>query len=111
MTPNELRIGNYVWYAKDDIIELTHEKIGWFIKIPTLYDPIPLTHEWVKKFGFKISNTVGGFEAWDLKESSFRLLDGKIPPRIGNAVQYVHQLQNLYFSLMGEELTVKELAS
>lgn len=76
--------------------------------------PIPLTEEWLVKFGFvKKSHSecflyegdsftleeigVGVFE-YNLMDNDF----SKLSPII-----YVHQLQNLYFALTGTELTLK----
>lgn len=84
---------------------------------PIDYDrikPIPLTEERLLEFGFKdgqielihpdklliISATVGGkyyFYLEDTDGSTFSL----------NYIQYAHQLQNLYFTLTGEELVSK----
>jgi hypothetical protein len=82
---------------------------GWFT------DPIPITEEWLLKLGFITSD-------WD-NNSSFRLMIGNneytmvfrkensLVCEIGDLfvkdVLYVHQLQNIYFSLTGEELTIK----
>jgi hypothetical protein len=85
------------------------------------FDPIPLTEEWLLKFGFK-------------KERHFDLIVYAIHPTDGilrsllaiayhedgehfcnindkwipNKIKHVHQLQNLYFALTGEELIIKE---
>lgn len=73
--------------------------------------PIPLTKKWLLKFGF-VKN-IGNFE---LKEFRFHIsqpmnFDGFIfcdgYSVITDKIQFVHQLQNLYFSLTNEELTLK----
>ena len=77
--------------------------------------PIELTEEWLLKFGFKrVGNYVGiGFNP----RMSIQFHDGNsaecditqtgqmISFRHGH-IKYVHQLQNLYFALTGEELTI-----
>jgi len=63
---------------------------------------IPLTDEWLTKAGFTIEQKVGGFVKWE--NGSFRLLDAKLPATSMPHVQFVHQLQNLYFALTGIEL-------
>lgn len=83
---------------------------------------IPLTEEWLIKFGFERSDSinkspsfffkyVGGSElhinpengvVWiERRENVFKFNNPVL-------IEYVHQLQNLYFALTGEELTVKE---
>ena len=109
MKQNELRIGNYV-YFEDELLKFDFE-MGWnfdYIK------PIPLTEEWLLKFGFKkkyqtfefkglnIDGTVVhfSFDKWrseyDIENCDFT----EIPAEC----KHVHQLQNLYFALTNEEL-------
>jgi hypothetical protein len=76
---------------------------------------IPLTEEWLLKFGFKKDEDIQ-------KEWSYTLnISGGIVTLFhhnktaglifidlaSGLVQYVHQLQNLYFALKGEELEIK----
>ncbi len=125
MKANELRIGNYVYMDMSiDDIEVVRLKIGdlasFAIEARELY-PIPLTEEWLLKFGFEfykkqVSLNVGGelfnyavkneIIIWtDLKTGW--TLDGRIN-RKTHWLNSVHQLQNLYFALTGEELKLKE---
>lgn len=60
-----------------------------------LFAPIPLTEEWLLKFGFKKSIHI---DQW--KKRGFGFIDVSNPQ-----CAFVHQLQNLYFALTGEELT------
>ena len=135
METSELRINNIVLArgAQSVVksIDETHvgyskSKHGKWIKretlteerVPiTLIKPISLTEEWLLKFGF---NKVGdkfflhGFALWETlcgnKDGSeciglfYELRDRGLMDR---HVEYVHQLQNLYFELKGEELTLK----
>lgn len=116
MHANELRIGNWikdtapantayqVTSITDEVIECTGMTI-WEIGFRDEHY-IPLTEEWLLKFGFK------GLEYWtDMKTGWFTIdeRDGfyKLSysdNNIGNQFQYVHQLQNLYFALTGTEL-------
>lgn len=83
-------------------------------------EPIPLTAEWLERCGFKKgSSYIGIGYHWDGpneisiveqnvdKEDTYRLYGSEWT--IGNDFKYLHQLQNLYFSLTGEEL-IKESA-
>ena len=83
------------------------------------FEPIPLTEEWLLKFGFK--KKMGFYE---IRGKRSKLMLVKSTLRINLAQQCiteitygdcyafnlssVHQLQNLYFALTGEELTIKE---
>lgn len=129
MKANELRINNLVNTYKDDVhygIEvvssisnagvnecLTGEYSAVF-KHPTNDDliikPIPLTEEWLVKFGFLNVNSV---EYPNYKLSFYTCMVRNESINICNNhgfikdLKHVHQLQNLYFALTGEELTIK----
>ena len=113
MKATELRIGN--WYSSGvdmDTGEQVYNQV-----LPDLYmnwhvngcwaKPIPLTKEWLERFGFEI-NQNGYYQKGEYKISDkmeFYFFD------VGDwqmTINYVHQLQNLYFSLTGKELTIKE---
>lgn len=72
--------------------------------------PIPLTEEWLLKFGFvKVNDNMyrlNGYSViyWNNGWHEFAY-NGFI---ISNICRYVHTLQNLYFCLTGEELKLKE---
>jgi hypothetical protein len=78
-------------------------------------EPIPLTEEWLLKFGFE--NDRNGYRLVDKYSLSISCdKDNKLHPCYGdrillNAVtlDYVHQLQNLYYALTGEELIIKKV--
>ncbi len=72
-------------------------------------EPIPLTEEWILKLGF-ISNPY--FDRYELNrihiecdktQGNLVLWIQKLPKLV--KLEYVHQLQNLYYALTGEELT------
>lgn len=70
--------------------------------------PIPLTEEWLVKFGFEQYNNTNHYyysnESYIVKiNSEFGYLFYSIDHK---PIKYVHQLQNLYFSLTGEELEI-----
>jgi hypothetical protein len=106
MEQSELRIGNF--YSQFGNIT----QVDWST-LKELEDgpidqiwckPIPLTEEWLLKFGFK-NNRLGLFDCIKVVEDiGFHIY---FIQRHLKEVQYVHQLQNLYFALVGEELTFK----
>lgn len=123
MKASELRIGNlFVWsgFASmgqgQDVVGFNN--IGYH----NLMEPIPITPEWLEKFGFENIGTDDYHSKPMFKKHgcdwkyclegyfSQYFCQGHSEPAIVGDIQYVHQLQNLYFALTGEELTIKELA-
>ena len=120
----ELRIGNYVEIGLNrdfkpiiSTVKKIEEAVIWVKEpnAPTLrlmpietIKPIPLTEEWLLKFGF-IELPDGLFLhsmysiAYDLSDNTVKVSDSW---EFGDSVKYVHQLQNLYFALTREELTL-----
>ena len=115
MKANELRIGN--WVAHEPTIDDWEEIIvrpGTIIQCeisPDSFMPIPLTEEWCIKFGFQkdLENTIYK----NINKHCFLCYDDNIVLLLEEEnnwcitkVKYVHQLQNLYFALTKEELTL-----
>ena len=76
-------------------------------------EPIPLTEEWLVKFGFELvtKSTKKYMIKNTYNEPCFfkYKAQGVFAFRYQNTTVYnVHQLQNLYFALTGEELTIKK---
>ena len=112
MKASELRIGNLVKdgndFEKVTIYHLDCLSIG-----RCEFDPIPLTEEWLEKSELKRHHYDYYCDTFMLRE-----IDGNewivkyYPEDMGSAklinkgiiLKYVHQLQNLYFALTGEEL-------
>jgi hypothetical protein len=124
---NELRIGNYVEHYHfiapvvalwPDIVSigspinnnvvLNVQRVGQ-TKVENV-QPIELTAEWLSKFGFErgwYGLEVDDFSVSEYDEGYFYFGYGI---KQGKPLKYVHELQNLFFSLIGEELTIKEPA-
>ena len=115
MKSNELRIGNYILHEPtiDDWEEIiiTLPSLLQIDISPESYCGIPLTEEWLLRFGFDeiviegypVYQSNRGFAIEYYKdESVFLILDFEV------RIKYVHQLQNLYFALTREELKLKE---
>jgi hypothetical protein len=125
MNANELRVGNWVEANSPmmQVKEITEHTVGLYMPgseaDPFLYDiedirHIKLSPEILEKCGFVWSiyhqafhKHNDGHETYDLNEcypSGYQFSTFKKQTLIGIPVQSLHQLQNLYFSLCGEEL-------
>lgn len=121
---NELRIGNLVecfgirnvCSIEENKIKVKHESseghfiLEWVPINSLSLKPIPLTEEWLLKFGFK--KELDGFYRKNMSPLIEVVFydDFKIQTTSQsiclNHVVYLHQFQNLYFALTGNELTL-----
>jgi len=121
---NELRIGNLLMYgnrmAVVSAIFKSHfrceslEQIDFGNSLQSNFQPIPLTPEILEKCGFDnddndFLNTIDERSSLHINLEKQRTLiesyDGIIKL---NNIKHLHQLQNLYFALTGEELEYKQ---
>ena len=110
---NELRIGNYVAATNDEAkfpYKITATEIVYANADPDRFKPIHLTEEWLLKFGF--IETSAQEHRFELKPFVVYLWLTGVVIEIGKEFyetdnKYVHQLQNLYFTLTGKELEEK----
>ena len=120
MKATDLRVGNYYkWTDKNhnfkdcDVYQIESiSSISLIEEYFKYFEPILLTEEWLLKFGFvelQYEDQTFGFKLndfWFINETQIRnkynsmLLDVEI--------KYVHQLQNLYFALTKNELTLNK---
>jgi hypothetical protein len=117
MKATELRIGNYLFAKGIEVIRFTSFfGLCNIESYPERYSPIPLDEEWLKKLGFKYSeereSMSNGFEEWyngtlylGYMHNCY-IFDVLDQGCINMPITHVHQLQNLYFALTGEELTI-----
>ncbi len=114
MKASELRIGNLVKYKHlSESSSISAFDISQISDDNSNVEPIRLTEEWLLKFGFKkdlendlyLESTSTSFFVWQNKR--VELLDNKNNICISHC-KYVHQLQNLYLALTGEELILIE---
>lgn len=127
---NELRIGNWVNIGYDcNVVRIdefgatlnTYNGVKDLLYFhQTDIRPIHLTKVWLEKLGF-VNNGLEFSNCNIYEKGDYRLLINKdhsgivsfthrqISPPSTQMVEvlYVHQLQNLYFALTGEELTIK----
>ena len=115
MKANELRIGNYVSF--NNFIQPQREVVvdGKFLlpfnktnsEINNYYQPIPLTDYWLLNLGFEEEITCDVFPTFF--RNKINVNDRVVyVSEYGflNHIKNVHQLQNLYYALIGEELTI-----
>ena len=126
MKAEELRIGN--WFSEDfhvdeskqtyaqitaeDILDLYDDPLDDF------YQPIPITEEWLLRFGFYYQSSDKNYVVKSKQENnnSIKKIDGDwcynndysdAACYFVTDIKYVHQLQNMYYVLNEEELTIK----
>ena len=99
---NELRIDNYVQFDT-----LTVYKVDIIYKDYVMlrrWEGVPLTEQWLIKFGF-VKTDYNCFEFGDfILNDDFIMMDIDITIQL----KYVHELQNLYYSLFKKELVLSE---
>lgn len=101
--PEELRIGNYLNVIGITPVKITAAHILAISLGDSQYSPIPLTDEWLVNMGFNKRSPEGYW--YDLNRISINIPTIEYKNNwIEINLQYVHQLQNLYFALTGEEL-------
>ena len=126
---NELRVGNLVIYTQDNdelpVLKIDGDSKRIFLDLllgvnmevrEQDIDPIPLTPKWLEKCRFeqrgKSSDykygrywVIDDFEIVESDQGGYLLFGSEWP--LGKSFNHVHQLQNIYFALTGEELTIK----
>ena len=109
---NELRIGNWVKINGHEI-KLAKELFCLLLmdQVAAPY-PIQLTPEILEKCGFEMHNDRGLWRLNNFYLHFYTLSDNeycfKYNDFRSSSIFYLHQLQNLYFALTGEELTYQQ---
>lgn len=130
---SDLRIGNKVISTTHNLLDATVSGIMPTSGIITLkevstYDtanklnPIPLTPEWLERCGFEFFNKEGIYVRKIHAQGELMLFStdspvaqsNNFPPGkfyyifsgVAHFIEYLHQLQNLYHALTGEELII-----
>lgn len=122
MIVNELRRGNWIDYFGTQLqvtgisdAYIVCEEPTYEVFDPGNVKPIPLTSEWLERFGFERVNDYR-YQNYDYMIEV--MMNGDKVVRIRQSdheswpistIKFVHQAQNLYFALTGKELTLKDL--
>ena len=114
MDSKELRIGNWVKRkTQPEGFQIDAQSFSRIDKPNHDYQPIPLTEEWLIKFTHKNINTSGMYQKdrfilrWMGSYNYWYVVDAESGTYI-TKVEFVHEWQNAYRFLNGEELTIKE---
>ena len=121
MKAQDLRIGNNIFH-RNKAITVNWQELKWIQEENNNFQPIPLTEEILLKFGFSTTDYKKGYIGIDHKAGgiitdfvlTYPLVIGEFQKHFiwehskfkYNELKYVHQLQNLYFALTNEELTI-----
>lgn len=149
MTANELRLGNLVKLSNSDYWHKDYKNKQQIVDFDILkeiefhpkdengkdlYEPIPLTEEWLVRLGFRRENKKeseqhDNYFSTSIIDINFCLAyahfrddyglyieytdsphesDDGTKYFVSCGIKYVHQLMNLFFALTGQELTIKE---
>jgi hypothetical protein len=103
---NELRIGNFI-YEGLQLVKVDFRKIIEVMQCNVNFWGIPITEEWLIKFGINDKFYFAGNLILCEDEESYYLADENDIGFGLRPIKYVHQLQNLYHSLTGKELEIK----
>lgn len=108
MKASEFRLGNFI-LKNGQVLKVNIARLKEIMEDglnKKEYEPIPLTEEWLLKFGFyHYSGAIYSKNHYYLVLEGFNFMYGQT---VLTKIKYVHQLQNLYFALTGEELQVKD---
>jgi len=123
MKANDLRLGNLIYWNIPEKLDVIHTVVGIRNEKPQTmpislgesindYKPIPLTEEWLKKFGFEDLYYGQDKFGW-IKDGvniskyfNFVLMLPDAEYYDSTKIKWVHDLQNLYYALTGVELSV-----
>lgn len=125
MNIRELRIGNCVQRPEDLRIDILDGDVIYFgINLSMLMDfdrygnswafeAIPLTDEWLQRFGFESRSLI--IDNQDTSSPTKLYIDKGTAQVCRSGIgaincpcKYVHQLQNLFYSLTGNELIIQK---
>lgn len=110
---SELREGNFIFYS-GEVLQLNHKNIDLiFAKGKRFLEGIEINVNWLESFGFFYIASNGNKSIFFLRGVRVELYDDMASLHVNNAeirkIKYVHELQNLYFALTGNELIYSDI--
>lgn len=113
MKANELRIGNYVkgighnisWMIDGIETYYIYSSNAW--RLLSSFEGILLSEKWLVKLGFECVYTYDDHHYYIDSKYGFSLNRDFQHSECEYELKYVHQLQNLYFALTGNELIIE----
>lgn len=114
MKATDLRIGNLIYYGQQindvDINDLS--ELSYSDGRSNIYSPIELTEQWLLDFGFykngiyfiKSLPFIGEIRITESREWGSNKFQRFYISQSDLTINYIHELQNLYFALTREEL-------
>jgi hypothetical protein len=121
---NELRVGNIVTLTGNEVaspLDIMIDEVNFPItRKRGEYNPIPISPEWLERFNFEMDDDMEYGIIWSFKISDDASIywNGFIEIEVRTKyvttrydldhIKHIHQLQNLYHSLTGKELELKE---
>lgn len=124
MKASDLRLGNYVWNEVQNIpvvvdLRILNDQYYADKGVKQGWPPIRLNEEWLLKLGF-IKDGECFYKEFKA-QGEFFIFSNKTPVALANQISapfyfthktlkpliHVHQLQNLYYALVEEELKIK----
>lgn len=117
MKAESLRIGNIIDIAFLDgsmrkNTPLNKRQLIGILKDEFLFKEVELDSLWLEKMGFEYDKNILGWDNSDVVIQDWKHCNEF--HYVGNSgdldrkIEYVHQLQNLYFALTGKELEIKQ---
>lgn len=109
---NELRVGNlvlYEYHKNKDGLGFQRMTPSLFLALDKLF-PIKISEQWLLDFGFKKRNHYYVFGVFGLdipvivKNDQFSRYTFHLGDFYVVSIEFIHELQNIYFVLKGEEL-------
>jgi len=118
----ELRCGNII-RKRDGIFVIDQNNILTIARNPIPYSPLEISEEILLKVGFDVAEDSGDSKAFSIKGFDFYVGIDHEDLRFDYVtksgfycvfyddvrLQHLHQLQNIYFALTGQELNVSKL--
>lgn len=104
MKNTEIRIGNYI--KRKGLLVQVDEQTFWDMKNnPDDYEPIPITKEWLFIFGFSEEGNTFNRDSIILSfDKNLSKWSVTLIHILVGFISSVHQLQNLYYALVKQEL-------